>query len=919
VTQPARRHRTFFLLVPLLLALVVAGLGAVSALRKIESYQPLGFEARLDGGAWLVGMITNPATGLVTGDRILLVDGMPRGAAAELRRELAGQERTRLSVLRGAELVEVRYKRPPLEVDFRYLLLAAAAIVYLGVGLFTASRRRDGLGFLFFLWCLASAVIYLFTVRDRAYDGVGMALEIGEQLARLLLPPLTLHLFLVFPSPLGERWRGRVLPWLYLPAAVLAVLQVDLMFFNGRWVFGQATAQAVQRLDDLGLLSLGVFVLAAFGTLVYRLRRTREPDGRGQLSWITLGVGAGYLPFVALYLLPRAFSWTPPDWVTDAAVMPLALVPLAFAYAILRYKLWDMGLIVRNTIASTLTLLLAVLGFSVVNLMLSRGLPEHLAEARSVLTFVAGIAVAGLSIPARRGIGSALERVHYRGSFGRRRLLADLGRELLHERDLDTLCASLLDHLDVALGLERSNLYLAQGAALVPARPQMGEPRELAYELLDEKGWAAEVTGISGLGGLDGGADPALALYSVGYRYAFPLTVRDHRVGLLVTSYKHDQSPLNSEDIELARQLLNQAALALENAQLLDRLQQQLQEVVRLERYNEGIIQSSPAGIAVISSDGIVRSSNLAFAALVGRERRRVLGEPLAQLLPAVPRSSGQHVIQLEGGAHSERHLQVGLAPLEGDAEGLSILVVQDISERVRLENELREKDRLASLGMLAAGVAHEVNTPITGISSYAQMLLEDTPEDDPRHGLLKKVERQTFRASQIVRSLLDFARQRRGEQREVTLAEVAEEAVSEFEHRYRDRGLELVWQRPAEASLRVLGSETELTQVVVNLLANALDATHPGGRVEVGVAERDDRALLWVADNGSGIPREQIERIFQPFFSTKLAEGGTGLGLSISYEIVRRHGGRMTVESEPGQGSRFTVSLPGRSTVVTH
>jgi len=236
---------------------------------------------------------------------------------------------------------------------------------------------------------------------------------------------------------------------------------------------------------------------------------------------------------------------------------------------------------------------------------------------------------------------------------------------------------------------------------------------------------------------------------------------------------------------------------------------------------------------------------------------------------------------------------------------------VHDVSERVAMENALKEKDRLAALGMLAAGVAHEVNTPITGISSYAQMLLAETPADDPRYELLRKVEKQTFRAANIVNDLLEFARDRKQEHRTLPLAGVVRDALESLDDRLRQAPVELLWQPPSNGPT-VRGGDQELQQVFVNLIGNALDAMgERGGRLELSVSTEGDRAVACVRDNGPGIARAEQERIFRPFYSTKLASGGTGLGLSISYQIVRRHGGDLRVESDPGHGSRFVVELP--------
>jgi hypothetical protein len=299
------------------------------------------------------------------------------------------------------------------------------------------------------------------------------------------------------------------------------------------------------------------------------------------------------------------------------------------------------------------------------------------------------------------------------------------------------------------------------------------------------------------------------------------------------------------------------------------------------------------------------------------------VGRGLESVLPVRPLPSpGEGPVEVswcdEAGA--ERHLQLSLAAFDrGRRQGLYVLVVHDISERVAMENALREKDRLAALGMLAAGVAHEVNTPITGISSYAQMLLEETEPSDPHYEILKKVERQTFRAARIVNNLLEFARRRQNEPKPVPLAPLVSECLDLLGDRMGKRGIQVAWEPPAEA-VEVMGCDGEIQQVVTNLVMNAIDAMCekgdkdggcPGARLAVSLETAGPLAVLRVRDSGPGIPPEKLEMIFQPFYSTKLNRGGTGLGLSISYDIVRRHGGDLRVESRPGEGACFIVELP--------
>jgi two-component system, NtrC family, sensor kinase len=915
------RARLLKLTASLVLALLVVALGGVGVQRKVQSFQPLGFEWRIAGGTAAVGRVADAGTGLRPGDQIVELNG-PGGLTERLR----GQPETPLTVLRGAELVAVIYHRPPLHVDWPYLIMALIGAVYLLIGLYTLLRKTDRQGLLFYLWALVSAAFYLLSP-ERPVDGVYVAVYLGDEIARLLLPALTLHLFLVFPTPFAARWwKERMIPFLYLPAAALLLLQLDLALWNGRFLFGAPTRGRMALLDRIEVFHFAVFVVAAVGLLAFRLLRERGWEQQRQMQWIACGMAGGYLPFLVLYGLPDVAGLRAPELLTASAVLPLALVPLTFAYAILRYKLWDVEVIVRDTISLTLTLLLGVIGFSLVNLALTRGLSPEMAAARNLLSFIAGLAIAGLLVPTRNTISAALERFQYRGTFGRRRALSDLGRELLHERDLGRLCSALLQQIEAGVDLDRADLLLAQGGSLVPFRRGPGLPDRAPADLLGDELWGKDVFRLSGMA-IPG--EPPTAeqrLFAAGYRYAFPLVVRGRGIGIVLAGFRHDHSPLNSDDTELIRHLLNQAALAIENAQLMGQLHFQLEEVRALQRYTEGIFESSPAGIAVLDEARRVLSANAAFAGLCGAERSALIGRELTELLPVAP-------LPAPGGAPvevsfcepdgRERHLQVSLAvfggavPKEGD---LRVLVVHDVSERVAMENALKEKDRLAALGMLAAGVAHEVNTPITGISSYAQMLLSDTPESDPRHSLLKKVERQTFRAARIVNNLLEFARNRQKERKAVAVAPILRECVDLLGERLEKRRVDLAWELPEEPVM-VLGCEGELQQVFTNLLANAADAVVPPGpcagdgqpaaRIAISLEAGQSAVVVRIRDNGPGIPAEKLETIFQPFYSTKLNRGGTGLGLSISYDIVRRHGGSLRAVSSPGEGACFVVELP--------
>jgi signal transduction histidine kinase len=241
-----------------------------------------------------------------------------------------------------------------------------------------------------------------------------------------------------------------------------------------------------------------------------------------------------------------------------------------------------------------------------------------------------------------------------------------------------------------------------------------------------------------------------------------------------------------------------------------------------------------------------------------------------------------------------------------------TILLLEDMTDRVRLEEQLQISEKMASLGLLAAGVAHEVNTPLTGISSFTQMLLEGADPLDPRTRLLEKIERQTFRAAKIVNGLLTLSRPGTpgGERLPLDVNTVIGDVFSLLEHQF-EVGRIKVRRELTSSPAVVQGIEHQMQQVFLNLFLNARDAMPSGGWLTVTTRLEDGHVLADVSDTGSGIPAEQLARIYDPFFTTKAIGRGTGLGLSITYGIVHEHSGTIRCDSAVGQGTRFTLMLP--------
>jgi signal transduction histidine kinase len=307
--------------------------------------------------------------------------------------------------------------------------------------------------------------------------------------------------------------------------------------------------------------------------------------------------------------------------------------------------------------------------------------------------------------------------------------------------------------------------------------------------------------------------------------------------------------------------------------------------------------------------------------------RSEAIGRRLSDVFPAsfveefyrvrqIPGINNLYKFRIGTPAGDTRICNIAIAPLvtrEFNVIG-RIIILDDMTDRVELESQLAQAEKLSSIGLLAAGVAHEVNTPLAVISSYAQMLSKQLQGDERRSALLEKITTQTFRASEIVNNLLNFSRTGSSEFTEVDVNKVVTDTLALLEHQFKTSRVK-VEQNLTPALPKIYGNTGKLQQVFLNLFLNAKDAMPSGGTLMV--ATMNGRAVeVQVRDTGSGIAPEHINRIYDPFFTTKKSPrqgqpGGTGLGLAVTYGIIQEHAGKIRVDSAPGEGTQFTMEFP--------
>jgi len=413
--------------------------------------------------------------------------------------------------------------------------------------------------------------------------------------------------------------------------------------------------------------------------------------------------------------------------------------------------------------------------------------------------------------------------------------------------------------------------------------------------------------------------------------YYVPCVVRGHMVAVIGLGRSADGALLSSEDVEILRTVSGYIAVAIENSVLYQEQQRRAAELELLKEFNESIVESINVGLMAVDLEGRITRLNSAFEEIVATDRAELIGQHVETLfaddftdtLHQVLGEPGWKLVQPRNiyklhtstGAGRALVLNIAIAPLwaESQEQTGALVVFEDVTERLRLEDQLQQREKLSSIGLLAAGVAHEVNTPLTGVSSYTQMLLNMFPENDPKHALLEKVRRQADRATDIVNNLLNFSRT--GNAAEFTsldIHRVLDDTLQLLEPQLRRGQIEIVREYDDELPL-VLGNSVKLQQVFTNLILNARDSIANGnGRIVLATHNGEEDSLtVEVADNGVGIDAEDVAKIYDPFFTTKGVGRGTGLGLAVTYGIVQEHSGHISVNSTPGLGTTFRITLP--------
>jgi PAS domain S-box-containing protein len=823
------------------------------------------------------------------------------------------------------------------------ILVALFIQLALGLVVFQANRHRKAnqsflllslvaTGWLFSLYSVLttnSATAAAFWIRQASVFGV------------LLLAVFNL---LRLSIKNGERRWPEILwySWPWIAASIVIVGFCETNFFLQGAHLSRATGSFVPIYRNFQpylfyFAGAGAVLILSYALDLGRTAATK----RAELAFILIGaavaVGTTLLSFaLGLFIDPSELSWFPP--------LRIVLFSLIISYGIATRKIMDVGLLLRRLISYALLAIYLLVLYAFVWWLVATALRHSLTNAHTIAHATAAIVIAFAMAPAR-GMSQRLAERLFIGShrLDFRATVSKAAKILASVTTLRDLLDRFANTVAEAVGTDRVLILLPDKQGFLQRYPIVESGSRYYLELTRDQATIAE---------LEANREPIVMdelrrvkptpqlqrvmrqLDSLQIALAMGIFARDHLAGVLLLGARKSGRIYGATEQGALQVLCGQLAVAIENAELFT-------EVQNAKIYNETLLENLTSGVIAAGTDDRVTVFNNEAGQITGLNPQEVLdcslsalplelAEPLITTLRTAE-SQEDREIRLRG-EPGEVIIRASTSIFHGQDRQVigALMVLTDVTAIKRLEHQIRRSDRLASLGTLSAGMAHEIKNPLVSLKTFAQLLPERYQDSDFRDTFSNLIGHEIDRIDSLVNQLLRFARPAKPILKPLHAHEILEKALTLVGHRLYQKDIKLNRSWSADVDT-IHGDADQLEQVFLNFFLNAMDAMKTHGELSVKTEIRSDEQwvstlgsgngesngsrqarealLITIRDSGEGIRAEDIPHVFDPFFTTK--DYGTGLGLSVVHGIIQEHGGQIEVESELQKGTAFHISLP--------
>lgn len=826
-------------------------------------------------------------------------------------------------------------------------LIAMAIQVILGLTVFFAHPKRRSNQCFFILSLTICAWIGSLLLAFTANQAPVAEFAIREASAAAATIFAAFNLLRLSISERKKEWShilARSRGWLIVTAAVVCFCQTKFFLQGARMPIHPGHDLAAPDYGRpgvylyMGFFGIGIIVLI---TSTWRdLRRTKGSD-RNELAYILIAGIVALVSALPLALLLQSFF--DPSRSVWLAPFRVVLFSAIVAYGVVTRKVMDVGILLRRFISYALlaTYLLAL--YTVVWWLVATALHGSVPNAQTIAHVTAAIVIAFAMAPAR-GISQRLAERLFIGSqsLDFRATVSKAAKALASVTTLEDLLASFANTVADAVGTERVFILLADKHGFVQRYPLVEPGARFCLELTRDQATVIELETNREPIVLDelrrARPTPQLQrvtrqLDSLEIGLAMGIFSRDQLAGVLLLGARKTGRIYGAAEQGALQVLCGQLAVAIENAELFTAVQ-------NAKIYNETLLENLTSGVIAAGTDDRITVFNNEAGLITGLNPQELLdgslgalppelAEPLIATLRTGERQEDREIILHIG--RSDAIIRASTSIFHGQNHEVlgALMVLTDITALKRLEMQIRRSDRLASLGTLSAGMAHEIKNPLVSLKTFAQLLPERYQDSDFRDTFSTLIGHEIDRIDSLVNQLLRFARPAKPILKPLHAHEVLEKALTLVGHRLYQKDIKLSRHWTADADT-IHGDADQLEQVFLNFFLNAMDAMKTQGELSVkteiladeqwvnahytngdrnGNGHAREALRITIRDTGEGIRPEDIAHVFDPFFTTK--DYGTGLGLSVVHGIIQEHGGQIEVESELQKGTAFHILLP--------
>lgn len=820
------------------------------------------------------------------------------------------------------------------------ILLAAIIQLALGAAVFQANpRRKPNQIFLLLCFAIEAWLLSLYGAFNANTPELA-ELSIREASASGVAILIAFDLLRVAIREKEKRWgailRGNWV-WMILGVGMIAFCQSE-WFLKSALLSSPIGVSPPTPVYGPGGSFYAVYFAAAVVALILNalrdLRRTSGPDHAELAVVLAACVVAVAIPLLASFVL-RLFL--DPSWSLWLAPFRAVIFGVAVGYGIATRKVLEVGFFVRRVIAFMVLCLYLIALYGLVWWTVSSAARlVAIAEASSLGHVLAALVVAFAMTPAH-GISQSLANRLFVGTRGLdfRSTVNEATTILRSVTTLKELLERFAKTIGAALDTERVLILLPGKGGFAQHYPEPAEDEravELAadHPMIVHLSTRQEMIVVDELQRVRTSAEldnVRKEMIECHLAVAVGIFSREHLAGLLLLGTRRSGRVYGSVEQNALQVLCGQLAVAIENAQLFT-------EVQNAKIYNEILLQNLTTGVIAADADGRISVFNNEAESITSLKAHGLIDQPivhlpeeiravLSQTLNSGKRQENREIV-LQSGEESVT-VRASSSTFHGQSGEMlgALMVLTDITAVKRLEQQIRRSDRLASLGTLSAGMAHEIKNPLVSIKTFAQLLPERYQDSDFRETFSNLIGHEINRIDSLVNQLLRFARPAKPLLKPMHVHDVLEKSLMLVGHRLYQKEIKLsrVWNAEVDT---IRADADQLEQVFLNFFLNAMDAMKRGGELTVATEiqsveewmaplgaghEADELLRITVQDDGEGIKSEDIAHVFDPFFTTK--DYGTGLGLSVVHGIIQEHGGQIEVESEPTKGTSFHILLP--------